>query len=138
MLYGGTATTANDFVRDIFVFDTTLNAANNVDQIIGFQANNQDQIQLDGSIFSAVVGGFSTNSVSPIGNTPGLDAGEFLSVNGGNAQDSNDYIIFDPLTGNLFYDADGNGTAAKVLFATLVGMTGTLDVTDFVVGGLPG
>ncbi len=127
VLYGGSATTPNDFARDVFVFDTPLNAATNVDQIIGFQASNQDQIRLDSSLFSAVTGGA----------TPGLDADEFRSVNGGSAQDANDHIVFDPLTGNLFYDADGNGGGVKVLFATLVGLNGTLDVTDFVVGGAP-
>jgi hypothetical protein len=42
-------------------------------------------------------------------------------------------VLFDTATGNLYYDADGSGAGAKVLFGRidLAGQTGTLDATDF-------
>ncbi len=65
------------------------------------------------------------------GSTSGLDASELRISNGGNAADGNDFINDDSTTGNLYYDADGNGAGGRMLFATLVGLTGTLDSSDF-------
>jgi Ca2+-binding RTX toxin-like protein len=115
--------------NDTFVFDTTLNAVTNVDRIQDFEANGNDKIHLDDDIFSAF---------SVAGNTT-LAAGNFAANSGGNAAagaaGTDDYILYDTATGNLYYDADGNGAGAKVLFATLTlaGVTGTVDNTDFIV-----
>lgn len=43
-------------------------------------------------------------------------------------------VIFDQATGNLYYDADGNDGANRVLFANVDVQSGSLDNTDFVVG----
>ncbi|MBI1731236.1 MAG: hypothetical protein HYR49_00515, partial [Gammaproteobacteria bacterium] len=45
-----------------------------------------------------------------------------------------DRIIYHTTTGELFYDRDGSGTKAAVLFATLEGAP-TLDADDFFVVG---
>jgi hypothetical protein len=37
------------------------------------------------------------------------------------------------LTGNLYYDADGNGAGARVLIATLTVTAGTIDPTDILI-----
>jgi serralysin len=105
--------------NDTFVFDTTLNGTTNVDQILDFDANG-DHIRLSPSIFGA------------IGAT--LDSGEFATNAGGNAVDPNDYVLFDSNTGNLYYDSDGNGAGAKILFAHVTVVNGVLDATDFVIG----
>ncbi len=119
-LFGGSNAKA-DKARDTFVFDTPLDGSTNVDTITGFEANGTDQIALDPAVFAALLGG----------TTNGLDANELRANSGGNAQDADDFILYDTATGNLFYDADGNGAGGKVLFATLTQPIGTLDHTDF-------
>jgi Ca2+-binding RTX toxin-like protein len=89
---------------DSFLFDTALGAGN-VDIVQGF-VTGSDHILLDNSIFTALAEG----SLAP---------GAF--VVGTAAQDANDRILYDSSTGNLYYDADGNGAGAAVLFATLQG-----------------
>ena len=39
------------------------------------------------------------------------------------AVDADDRIIYDAITGNIFYDADGLGGAAQTLFATVTPLT---------------
>ena len=111
--------------NDTYYFDTALNAATNVDTIQDFNANAADKIRLNDDIFSAFTVGANTT----------LAAGNFAANGGGNATDGNDFILYDTASGNLYYDADGNGAGAKILFATLTlaGVTGTVDNTDFVV-----
>jgi Ca2+-binding RTX toxin-like protein len=104
-----------DGASDSFVFDTAPNGNTNYDRIVAFEGNATDRIVLDPAIYSA------------IGAT--LDAGEFRI--GTTALDANDHILFDNLTGNLFYDADGSGAGAKVLFAKLINWSGSIDASDF-------
>lgn len=56
-----------------------------------------------------------------------------LRVNStGTAQDANDYLVYNTTTKTLSYDADGNGSGAKVDIAVLTGVS-TVSVSDFVV-----
>ena len=51
---------------------------------------------------------------------------------GGFAQDADDRILYDPGSGNMFYDADGNGAGAAVWFAHVTpGLV--LTQSDFVI-----
>lgn len=113
-LQGGTG-------ADLFVFDVTPNASH-ADTIAGFSANAADRIAFDPTLFGAIASQGSS----------ALDASEFRTTVGGNAVDADDFVVYDPVTGGLYYDADGSGAAAKVLVATLSGLTGTLDHQDFV------
>jgi len=88
---------------DSFAFTTALGAGN-VDTIADF-ASGSDRILLDDAVFAA------------IGSPGALNANAFFA--GTAAHDSDDRIIYDSATGNLFYDADGNGAGAAVLFANL-------------------
>jgi serralysin len=99
--------------NDIFAFTTALGGGN-VDQIADFASG--DKIALDDAVFTAI-GGLGT-----------LNASAF--VTGAAAADSSDRIVYNQATGQLFYDADGNGAGAAVLFATMHG-TPTLSASDF-------
>jgi Ca2+-binding RTX toxin-like protein len=101
---------------DTFAFSTAL-GANNVDVVFGFD-HGTDKIGLDDAIFTQ------------IGALGALNAGAF--VTGAAAGDLDDRIIYNNLTGQLFYDADGSGAGAAIQFATLSpGLT--LTATDFIV-----
>ncbi len=107
--------------NDTFVFDSAFNGTTNVDTIIDFNASSADKIALDQSIFTVLSLG------AP------LAAANFAANAGGNAAQADDYILYDTATGNLYYDADGNGAGDKILFATLTlsGVSGTVDNSDF-------
>ena len=104
--------------NDNFVFrvesaDTNL-AHYGVDQILDMNADGNDTIQLDDALFAGVT---TANLASTV-------------VFGTTALDANDRIIYDAATGHLFYDADGNGAGAAVLFAQLDPNT-ALTLSDF-------
>jgi Ca2+-binding RTX toxin-like protein len=103
---------------DAFVLNTTLNRTTNVDTISDFSSADGDKINLENAIFARLT-------------TPGgLAAGSF--VTGTVARQADDYIIYDQVNGRLYYDADGSGRGASVLFATLTNKA-TLTANDFVV-----
>lgn len=117
-LFGGTG---NDFLTggtgaDDFYFDTALSRTGNVDAILDFEEGS-DAILLDLDVFTRIAG---TGELSP---------GAF--VEGTQARDYQDRIVYDQASGNIFYDADGAGAAAKVLFATVTAGT-DLIASDFI------
>ena len=121
VLYGGLG---NDSLvggagQDSFMFDTALNGVTNVDQIADFTVN-YDRIRLDSDIFTQA-GALGT-----------LDANAFHA--GLTAGDASDRIIYDATTGNIYYDADGTGAGAQVLFAHVTAGT-ALTNSDFIVIG---
>jgi VCBS repeat-containing protein len=117
--------------NDTFIFDTALNAANNVDRIADFQATATDKILLSHAIFNLATPGSAAGTVlqaTEFGSTASAATATFAaSVR----------VIFDTTTGNLFFDANGGDTTnARTLFATidLTGLSGTVDAADFLVG----
>jgi Ca2+-binding RTX toxin-like protein len=64
-----------------------------------------DTIVLDRAVFNGIA------------SSGALAAGAFHL--GTAAGDADDRIVYDQATGRLFYDADGSGAGAQVLFATL-------------------
>jgi Ca2+-binding RTX toxin-like protein len=85
---------------DLFKFSTRL-GADNVDTIVDFSVAD-DTIWLDAAIFRAAPKGV-------------LPAAYFHA--GTAATTAQHRILYDAATGDLFYDADGNGAGAAVLFA---------------------
>jgi Ca2+-binding RTX toxin-like protein len=88
--------------KDVFVFSTAPGPAN-VDLINDYSPRD-DSIWLDDAIFDSLGLG-------------ALASGAF--VRGTAATQSDDRIIYDPQTGNLYFDHDGVGGDGQVLFATL-------------------
>jgi Ca2+-binding RTX toxin-like protein len=101
---------------DIFAF-TTAPGAGNVDTIADFAAGT-DRIALDDAVFAA------------IGGLGALNGNAFFA--GAAAHDADDRIVYNSATGQLFYDADGTGAGAAILFATLQAGT-SLAASDFTV-----
>ena len=99
---------------DTFVFDAALKSAN-CDTIKDFN-HAADTIQLEHSLFKG------------LGASGELQAKYFHA--GTHAHDGNDHIIFDEAHGALYYDSDGTGSHAKVLFATISNHAG-LSYDDF-------
>ncbi len=100
---------------DIFRFATKPSA--NIDTLTDFTVAD-DTIQLENAIFKKF-------------KTPGeLNPSQF--VNAPAAQDANDYLVYDPATGALSYDADGNGAGVAVQIA-LLGVNLALTHADFVI-----
>ena len=88
---------------DVFAFTTTPGAAN-ADRIADF-AHGSDRIGLDDAVFHNIGGPGAFNPNAFFAGTA--------------AHDADDRIIYDQASGNLFYDADGNGAGAALLFANL-------------------
>lgn len=119
----------NDYLEgnagsDYFVFDFILSGTTNVDTVGDFESG-IDTIQLSKAIFTKLVGAAGNDYVGE------LSAANFHE--GVAAAATDDFIIYDQATGNLYYDADGvTATKAAVLFANL-GAGTDLASTDFTV-----
>jgi Ca2+-binding RTX toxin-like protein len=103
--------------KDTFLFNSALSATKNIDKITDFSVPN-DTIQLENDIFKTLT------------KTGRLASAAFYT--GAAAHDGNDHIIYNPKTGALIYDANGNKAGGAVQFATLAhGLH--LTAADFVV-----
>ncbi len=87
---------------DAFVFSSALSKTKNVDTITDFTVG-QDVIWLENTgVFSSLtIAGF-------------LSSANFSLTK---ANDSNDFIVYNKATGDIFYDADGSGGGAAIKFA---------------------
>ena len=93
---------------DVFRFTTALNDTTNVDVITDFSVTQADKIQLENT------GNGLFNEIAQAGS---LQSAAFIS--GQAFTTANQRIRYDAGSGNLFYDADGNGNASELLFARL-------------------
>ncbi len=102
--------------QDVFAFTTALGAGN-VDDVFGF-ASGDDEIQLDNAIFTQLLldGALDPNAFV-IGPAATTDAHR---------------IVYNGMNGELYYDSDGVGGQAAMLFAVLK-TAPALDSTDFLV-----
>jgi uncharacterized repeat protein (TIGR03803 family) len=103
---------------DNFVFNATLNALTNVDQITDF-GHGADKIDLSHAIFTAT-------------NAPGHPLSGATFYAGAHAHDANDHIIYNAANGWLIYDANGRAAGGEVHFATLAPHL-TIASADFLV-----
>jgi len=123
----GNDTLTGTFGGDQFIFDHVGSA--NADHVTDF-ASGQDAIHLDASVMTALgaSGAFSAG-----------DARFFEAAGAAAGHDADDRVVYDTSSGNLWYDADGNGAQAAQLVAILDGPA-ALVATDIFVdnGGAPG
>lgn len=105
----GNDTLTGDEGNDIFVFDSKLSKVTNIDHITDF-AVGMDDIYLGKSIFTAYKTAWSDLSA------------DFVSGPDAAAQDKTDHFLYDTNTGDLYYDIDGIGARAAIIFATLDGV----------------
>ncbi|WP_052954706.1 calcium-binding protein [Microvirga vignae] len=102
--------------QDVFGFDA-VPGAGNVDTITDFGVGT-DKIQLSGATFKGLAAGTLSTAAFKLGTV---------------ATTLDQHILYDRTTGELFWDADGSGTAsAAVKFATVTAGT-ALSATDFLV-----
>jgi Ca2+-binding RTX toxin-like protein len=111
-LAGGTGndTLTGGSGRDVFAFSETPGAPN-ADVIAGFTSG-LDAIQLDSA--------FHAN----LGSSGGFTAGDdrfWAAAGASSGHDATDRVVYDTLTGNLYYDADGSAGGAAQLIARLDG-----------------
>jgi predicted extracellular nuclease len=100
---------------DTFAFTTALGGGN-VDHVGDFLALD-DTVALDHNVFTGLgVGALGANAFA-LGTAAG---------------DADDRIIYDQASGRLWFDADGNGAGAQVLFAVLDGGP-VITASDFTV-----
>lgn len=105
--------------NDAFVFREM--GSTNADRVSDF-ASGADKLQLDDAAFRAI---------GAMGNFAAGDARFWASGNGA-AHDANDRVLYNTSTGQLYYDADGNGGGTAQLVATIGGAPGVA-ATDLVV-----
>jgi Ca2+-binding RTX toxin-like protein len=96
---------------DLFVFDSAIALGADIDVIQAFSRSQGDKIVLDDDIFTAFDAGI-TGSLAP----------DQLLQNGEVATGAT-RLIYDSISGALFYDADGNGETFDPLQFGQVGST---------------
>lgn len=121
---------------DYFVFDTRPGSAN-IDIVKDFSRSQHDKIALSLKIFSGLDDvlvrdsfGMAKQNLDMKLDAWTMSFGSSALRLGTEALDADDRIVYDRSTGNLFYDADGNGSAAAVQIARLKAGT-VLKASDF-------
>jgi serralysin len=100
---------------DRFTFSTPL-GPENVDTINDFRSS--DTIVLDNDVFTGLTAGVLRGSAFRVGTA---------------AVDSSDRIIYDTVSGALYFDPDGAGGADQTQFATIAGSPNNVAARDFLV-----
>ncbi len=100
---------------DTFAFTTALSASQNVDSLKDFEVG-VDKIALDDAIF--------------MGLSPGALPASVFAL--GSAGDADDRIVYDSVTGRIFYDSNGSAAGGSTLFALVTPGT-ALTASDFTV-----
>src|SRR5712671_4289962 len=123
----GNDTLTGGLGADSFIFNQTPGAAN-ADQITDFTSGT-DNIRLDGSVMTQMGASGSFSAAD----------GRFFAAPGAAAgHDADDRVIYNTTTGQLWYDADGNGAGAAQLIATLQGAPALAASDLSVLNGVPG
>lgn len=103
--------------RDSFDF-TVAPGTRNADRILDF-ASGVDKIRLDDAVH---------RGLGKTGNFASADARFWAAAGANRGHDANDRVVYDTANGNLYYDADGSGSGAAQLIATLSGPLAAPDI----------
>jgi Ca2+-binding RTX toxin-like protein len=93
---------------DAFVFTSAPGAAS-ADQVTDFTSGS-DKLWLDARVM---------NALGSSGNFTANDVRFYAAAGATGGHDADDRVVFNTSTGDLYYDADGNGGGAALLIATL-------------------
>ena len=104
---------------DQFVFDSASGQDNSSDVIVDFMVSEGDQIVFDHAFFKQLEGK--------------TDLTQHIRQYSAPSKDGDDYIVYDNLTGHLYYDATGLGNLEAVLIATLQTKPLTMAANQFAV-----
>ena len=106
--------------NDVFLFNGMGTA--NADRISDWTSG-QDKVHLTDEAFAAIGGA---------GNFAAGDGRFWAAAGATSGHDANDRVIYNQTTGSLYYDADGNGSGAAQLIATVLNAP-AVAATDIVV-----
>ena len=108
---GGRDTITGGGSFDTFIFAEAPGTAN-ADLLVNFDSSSfADILRFDGSVYTRIGAADFASTDTRFYAAPGASAGH----------DANDRIVYNTSTGDLYYDADGSGTGAAQLVATLQG-----------------
>jgi Ca2+-binding RTX toxin-like protein len=93
---------------DVFLFELAPSSAN-ADTVFHFNTG-EDKLHLDSAAHA---------NIGPAGTFSASDARFWAAAGATSGHDADDRVIYDTTTGRLFYDADGSGSGASQLIATL-------------------
>ncbi|MDQ6432730.1 hypothetical protein RB623_01525 [Mesorhizobium sp. LHD-90] len=116
----GRDTLYGDDGRDVFVFNTALLSGNgNLDHIGDFRPQD-DSIRIDDAIFQWTGQALGT-----------IKQSDFKVIGNGQTVDANDHILYNQNNGAIYYDADGAGGKAAVLFAIADNFSGDVPILTY-------
>jgi Ca2+-binding RTX toxin-like protein len=105
--------------NDHFVFDALTLSSGNTDIITDFSTNQNDKIVLSGDVFTSLFGKIDLSANIRNYSAPSVG--------------SDDYIVYDNTTGNVYYDPTGLSNASAVLIATLQNKPLTMTANQYAV-----
>ena len=115
---GGGDTLTGGAGADEFVFNHLPGMGSNRDIVTDF-SHGEDKVVVDCLVFDMLAAG-------------NLAVENFSSNSTGTARDADDYVVYNSVTGELSYDADGSGAGASVAIAVLASLP-SLAAADFMV-----
>jgi Ca2+-binding RTX toxin-like protein len=102
--------------NDVFVFDhLTVGVYDILVDFVSSDGTESDTLQVSSSIFKSLSTGVSADNLTT----------------GTIALDANDFLVYDNSTGNLYYDADGNGSQSVAIQFAQLSIGAILDANDF-------
>src|SRR5512138_3362967 len=110
--------------QDVYVFREF--GAGNADSVTSFDTA-WDALRLDAAAFT---------QIGASGRFAGGDVRFYAAAGASGGHDADDRIVYNTSTGQLFYDADGNGAGSSQLIATFQGAP-TIVASDITVFGTP-